>query len=340
MRQQVLGKSGLQVSAVGFGGIPIQRVSEEEAVRVVRRALDLGVTFIDTASGYSDSQRKIGRAIEGRREGLVLATKTGEATKEAALRDVERSRRELGVDTIDLYQLHNVSTEEKWAQVSAPGGALEGLLEARDKGRIAHIGFSSHALDVALELVKESAFETVQFPFNLVTREPGAELIPQVRTHELGFIVMKPLCGGQYHDADLAFKFLNAYPELVPIPGIEREHEIEQIVQIVESGALLEGEDERRAEEVARELGKLFCRRCGYCQPCPQGVPITLAMTFDGMVRRLPLDRMKGGMAQRIAEAADACVQCGACETKCPYALPIMETVRRAGELAREIMDV
>lgn len=336
MRTTTLGKSGVEVSAVGFGGIPIQRLSEADAVRTVRRALDLGVTFIDTASGYTDSQRKIGLAIEGR-ERPILATKTGCTDGKSAMQEVERSRRELGVEKIDLYQLHGVSSEQKWQEMRAPGGALEALLEARDRGWIEHIGYTSHNLEMALELAEEAVFETVQFPFNLVTSEPGEELIPKARQKGLGFIVMKPLCGGQYHNANLAFKFLNGYPDLVPIPGIEREEEIEEIVRIVASGERLCGEEKERAEKVAAELGRLFCRRCGYCQPCPQGVPITRAMIFEGLVNRLPPERVREEVAPGIAEGVDPCVECGECEEKCPYDLPIVETLKRAKALAEEV---
>ncbi|MHC4789086.1 MAG: aldo/keto reductase, partial [Planctomycetota bacterium] len=217
MRQVLLGKSGLKVSAVGFGGIPIQRLSFDEAERVIRRALELGVTFIDTAAAYGDSQRKIGRAIAGRREGLVLASKAYCTSKEELLCEVERSRRELDADVIDLYQLHSVSEPDQWERIRGPGGALAGVLEAREKGHVAHVGFTSHSLDLALELVEESAFETVQFPFNLVTSEPAEELIPRARELGLGFIVMKPLCGGQYDNAGFAFKYLNGFPDIVPI---------------------------------------------------------------------------------------------------------------------------
>jgi uncharacterized protein len=338
MRETVLGKSGLKVSAVGFGGIPIQRISEAQAIAVIHKALDLGVTFFDTAAGYGDSQRKIGKAIAGRREGLVLATKSPQKTRDGILADVERSRQELGVDHIDLYQLHGVSSPDAWEKVRAPGGALEGLVEAREKGWIGHIGYTSHSADVAMTMVDHDLFETVQFPFNLVTIEPAEKLIPMAREQGLGFIVMKPLCGGQYDNADLAFKFLNAYPDLVPIPGIERTEEIEEIVAIVQSGQTLVGEEKARAEKVAAELGKLFCRRCGYCMPCPQGVPITSAMVYESFVNRLPRERIVGDAARNMAAKIDQCVECGQCEKKCPYELPIMETIRRSRDLALSLV--
>jgi predicted aldo/keto reductase-like oxidoreductase len=339
MRTVVLGKSGLEVSAVGFGGIPIMRVSQAEAVRTIHAALDLGVTFLDTAAGYADSQQKIGKAIAGRRDGLVLATKSGQRTREGILADVERARSEMAADCIDLYQLHGVSQPAKWKEMSGPGGALEGLLEAREKGWIAHIGFTSHSLDVATELLDEEVFETVQFPFNMVTREPAESLIPKARANGLGFIAMKPMCGGQYDDAELAFKFLNGYPDVVPIPGIERPEEIEQIAPIVASAAVLEGEELARAEKVAADLGKLFCRRCGYCQPCPEGVPIITAMGFESLLKRLSRERVAAGAARAIVEKAPNCVECGECEKKCPYDLPIIETVKKSLEAARAMVE-
>ncbi len=339
MRTTVLGRTGLEVSAVGFGGIPIQRVSEEEAVRAIHHALELGVSFIDTATGYGDSQRKIGAALSGRRERVVLASKSGHRTKEGILRDVDRSRSELGRDTIDIYQLHGVSDRAKWEAVRAPGGALSGLIEAREKGWIGHIGFSSHSLDFALELVEEGVFETIQFPFNLVTSEPAEELIPKSRKLGLGFIVMKPLCGGQYDDADLAFKYLNGYPDLVAIPGIEKPDEMDEIVRVVDSGATLEGEDKARAEKVASDLGKKFCRRCGYCAPCPNGVPITFpGMIFDSIVKRMPPEAVASGPAKAMVEKGPLCEECGECEAKCPYDLPIIETIKQAVEKAKAIV--
>ncbi len=337
MRKVTLGRSGLEVSAVGFGGIPIMRVPDDEAVAAIHRALDLGVTFLDTAAGYADSQRKIGKAIAGRRDGLVLASKSGQRTAEGILADIDRARSEMGVDCIDLYQLHGVSRREQWEQMRGGGGALEGVLTARERGWVAHVGVTSHSLDLAMELADEAAFETLQFPFNLVTSEPAEALIPKCRRLDVGFIVMKPLCGGQYDDAELAFKYLNGYPDVVAIPGIERPGEIEQIAALVESGAVLEGDDKARAEAIATRLGKVFCRRCGYCMPCPQGVPVQTAMVFEGMVRRLSREKVLAGPGKAVLEKVPECVDCGACEAKCPYELPIREQVKKSLAVAREL---
>ncbi len=336
MRTTTLGKSGLDVSAVGFGGIPIQRLSDEEAVQTLHAALDLGVTFIDTAAGYGDSQRKIGRAIADRRDGLIIATKSGQAGAGEMTADIDRSLSEMGIDCIDLFQFHGVNSAEKWDRIRSEG-ALDAVLEARDAGRIAHIGYTSHSAETALDLAEEELFETVQFPFNLVTTEPAEALIPKAREKGLGFIVMKPLCGGQFDDAELAFEFLNGYPDLVPIPGIQSPAEIEQIAGIVDSGRRLEGERLAEAQRLAEELGKKFCRRCGYCMPCPEGVPITMAMIFPGMLKRMPEEKVRHAQAKAIVEKVPACVECRQCEQRCPYELPIVENLKESLALARSV---
>lgn len=337
MRTTRLGKTGLEVSAVGFGGIPIQRISDDEAATVIHRALQLGVNFIDTAAGYGDSQKKIGRAIHDRRDGLVLASKSPAKTRDEMAADIDRSRREMRTDTIELYQCHCVGSREAWEKITAPGGAMEALEEARQNGWVQHIGVTAHSLETALELVGDPRIETLQFPFNLVTSEPADELIPRCRKHQVGFIVMKPLCGGQYDNANLAFKFLNAYPDLVPIPGIETEAEIEEIAALVAGGQTLTGEEREQAEQIAADLGKLFCRRCGYCMPCPQGVPVQLAMIFGSFLKRMPAERNKT-MARDLIEKIDQCTECRACEQKCPYDLPILETLAQTRRQAEELI--
>jgi len=333
---RILGKTGLEVSAVGFGGIPIMRHDHETAVAIVTTALDAGVTFIDTAIGYGDSHTKIGAAIQGRREGLILATKSGAATKADMHRDIDIALRDLGVDSIDIFQLHGVGAES-WKTIRAEGGALEALIEAKAAGKIDHIGYTSHDVEVAVGMAREPIFETVQFPFNLVAHEPADELIPIAREMNLGFIVMKPMCGGQFDDAELAFKFLNGYPDLVAIPGIENGAEIEEIAHIVASEETLTGDDLTRAQEIIDRLGKVFCRRCGYCQPCPEGIGITTALVFSGLARRFTIDGCRG-IAQSILDNAPKCTECGACIEKCPYDLPIPELIKESRDFAEEFL--
>ncbi len=214
----------------------------------------------------------------------------------------------------------------------------DALLDAKARGHIKHIGFTCHSLSTALTLADEDVFETVQFPFNLVTHEPADELIPKVRANHLGFIVMKPMCGGQFDDAQLAFKFLNSYPDLVAIPGIETAAEIEEIVSVVDSGATLTGDEAARAEEIVQRLGKVFCRRCGYCEPCPQGVPIGTSVLFEGLARRFPND-LGVQIGKGIVEGVPKCTECGQCVDKCPYDLPIPDLIKTGTTAAQAFLE-
>ena len=322
-----LGKTGLEVSRIGFGGIPIQRLAEDEAIKVVQRCLDLGVTFLDTANGYSTSEERIGKAIAGRREQVVIATKTGARDRATAQEHLELSLKRLDTDYIDLWQFHNVSTFEAYEQVLAPNGAMEAAQEALRAGKIRHIGISSHSMDVALKAVPSGHFETIQFPFNFVTNEAATELIPLAQEHDVGFIAMKPMAGGLLDNAVLAIKYLLRFDNVLPDPGIERIEEIEEIVGIVQGPWELTPQEWQDIERIRAQVGTRFCRRCGYCQPCPQGVSIVLIMNLRSFWKRLPAERFSTGWIAGALESAENCIECGECEEKCPYHLPIREMI-------------
>jgi predicted aldo/keto reductase-like oxidoreductase len=322
-----LGKTGLEVSRAGMGGIPIQRPTEDEAVKVIHRALDLGINFIDTAAGYGVSEERIGKALVGRRDQVVIATKSGQRGKAEAAAELERSLERLRTDVIDIWQLHNISSAEAYAQVTSPGGSLEAAQEALQAGKIRHVGLSSHNLDVAIEAVRSGLFETIQFPFNYVTCEPADMLIPLAKAHDVGFIGMKPFAGGLLDNAILSIKYVLQFDSVVPDPGVERVEEIEEIVAIVESGDWqLMPQELQQIEARRAELGTQFCRQCGYCQPCPQEIPISMVMITQGMWKLWPRETFFDWMG-RVIDGARNCVQCGECEEKCPYQLPIREMI-------------
>jgi predicted aldo/keto reductase-like oxidoreductase len=322
-----LGKTELQVTRVGFGGIPIQRPSEEEAIAVVQRCLDLGVNVIDTANAYTNSEERIGKAIAGRREGLVLATKTAARDRKTALEHLELSLERLNVESIDLWQLHNVSSSAAYEQVLGPGGALESAQQALEAGKIRHIGITSHSLDVALKAVASGLFETVQFPFNFVADEPIEKLLPLAVERDVGFIAMKPLGGGMLSDAKLAIKYLLQYEHVVPDPGIERVEEIEEIADIVAGPWELSPQEQQEIERIREEVGVRFCRRCGYCEPCPEGVRISLVMNLPSVWKRMPASRALTGNLSAAIQTGRNCIECGECEEKCPYQLPIRQMI-------------
>jgi len=264
MEKVRLGRTGLMVSRIGFGGIPIQRASEDDAVATVRRCLDLGINFIDTANAYTTSEARIGKAISGRREDLVLATKTGLRDSKGVKEHLKLSLEHLGVESIDLYQLHQVGDSKNMDMVLAPNGTVEVLEEAKAAGKIKHIGVSSHSLDTALELVKTGRFETIQFPFNFITNEAAEKLLPLAKEHDVGFIGMKPLAGGMLDNVTVAFKYLMQFPYVVPIPGVEEIREIEEIVGIIEGPREMTDAELREMQRLRDELGNFVkCSVCG-----------------------------------------------------------------------------
>ncbi|MBM4463160.1 MAG: aldo/keto reductase [Chloroflexi bacterium] len=332
-----LGKTGLMVSRLGFGGIPIQRLGEAEAVLLVKRCLELGINFYDTANAYTTSEGFIGKAIDGRREELVLATKSTSRNPEKVMKHLQLSLERLGVDTIDLYQLHGVDDLETYNSMVASGGMLTTLEKARSQEKIRHIGISSHSLDVAKLAAQSGHFETVQFPFNFVAREAADELIPLCRRNDVGFIAMKPMGGGMLESASLAMKFLMQFPGVHPIVGVDTIEQMEELVRIVEGDLSITPEEQRRMEQIATELGSRYCRHCYYCQPCPQDILICEVMVFPTYLKRsVPAFYLSGWVADNM-EKAQTCTECGECEGRCPFKLPIREMLGDSVALFRKL---
>ena len=331
-----LGKTDLMVTRLGFGGIPIQRLSEEDAVAVVRRCIELGITFLDTANAYTTSEERIGKAVEGKRQELVIATKSGARDRENIEKHLNLSLEHLQTDYIDLYQFHGVSTFEHLKTVLDPKGLRAVVEDAKKAGKIRHIGITSHSMDVAKEAVKTDQFETLMFPFNFITSEPAEELIPLCRKHDVGFINMKPMGGGMLDNATVAFKYLLQFPDIVYIPGIEQTWEIEEIAGIVQGSGQMTPEEEAEMQRLRDELGTRFCRRCEYCQPCPQEIPISTVMNSASFAKRLPPQRMFSGWISEGMERAATCTECGECEEKCPYNLPIREIIAERSQWYQE----
>jgi predicted aldo/keto reductase-like oxidoreductase len=322
-----LGRTNMMVSRLGFGGIPIQRLSEDEAVAVVTRCLDLGITFLDTHTAYTTSEERIGKAIAGRREQVFLATKTMGRTRADLEKHLQLSLKRLNVDYIDLYQIPQVADLKAIDMILSPGGALDVLKEAQSSGVIKHIGVTSHQIDTARALIKTDCFETIQFPFNFVTSEAADELIPLAREHDVGFIAMKPLAGGMLENATIALKYLLQFPDILPIPGIEKPHEIAEICQLLEQPPTMTASEMEEMRRLKEELGTRFCHRCEYCQPCQQGISISGVLTFPSLLKRRKAEDVLAGRISEMMEKAATCLECHECETRCPYHLPIAEMV-------------
>ena len=295
MEKVRFGKSGLMVSKIAFGGIPIQRLGLEEAAEVVRGVIALGVNFIDTANGYTDSEEKIGLAIKGEpRESLVIATKSGARDKKTYLENLDLSLKRLGVDYVDFHQHHGISTPEDSEIIFGENGAHEGMQEAVRAGKVRFPAFSSHSIPLAMGIMRKHDFYMVQIPFNYVDDTAAEEIIPLAKELDMGFIAMKPFGGGLLSDANLSIKYLSQFDSIVPDPGIEKLSEMEEIVRIVESGEKFSPADAAAIEKAKTELGDHWCHRCDYCQPCPQKIRISGVLTVESAIKRMPFDRVKG----------------------------------------------
>ncbi|MDY5540834.1 MAG: aldo/keto reductase [Lachnospiraceae bacterium] len=331
MQYVTLGKTGLKISRMGFGGIPIQRIDREGTKVLMERLLEEGINYIDTARGYTVSEEFLGYALEGIRDRFVLATKSMSRTKEAMAEDIEKSLSNLRTDYIDLYQVHNPNLEQL-EQVISPGGALEALLEAKEAGKIGHIGLTAHSVTVFERALELPWVETIMFPYNIVESQ-GEELMHRCTEKNVGFIDMKPLAGGAIEDASLALRFVCANPDVtVVIPGMYDLAEIEQNLKAVNDETPLTEEERAGFEQVRKELGNNFCRRCNYCAPCAAGINIPGVFLFAGYLERYGLADWAKDRYSSLPVKASACIECGACETRCPYELPIRQMMKRAAE--------
>lgn len=331
MEYVTLGKTGLKVSRLGFGGIPIQRIDAEGTKVLMHKLLDAGINYIDTARGYTVSEEYLGYGLEGIREKFILATKGRGLTRDDMEKDVATSLHNLRTDYIDLYQFHNPSLPDL-EKITAPGGALEALQAAKKNGSVRHIGITAHSAEVFAKALELDWVETVMFPYNIVENQ-GAELIQRCREKNVGFICMKPLAGGAIEDATLALRYIVQNPCVsVVIPGMASPEELRQNLSAASDRRPLTEQEQEKIELLRKELGTQFCRRCNYCAPCTVGIAIPQLFVLEGYLTRYGLadwakDRYAGTKVK-----ASACVECGACEGRCPYHLPIREMMKRVAE--------
>ena len=332
MEYRILGKCGLKISRLGFGGIPIQKIDPEGTRALIRELVAAGVNFIDTARGYTVSEEYLGYALEGVRDRFVLATKSTSRTKEAMAKDIDTSLERLRTDYIDLYQMHNPSARELEVAI-APGGALEALIEAKEAGKIGHIGITLHSLELFERALELDWVETVMFPYNIVETQ-GEELIKRCAEKNIGFICMKPLAGGAIEDARCALRFVVSNPAVtVVIPGMADSKEIAKNVDAVADTSPLSAEEIKQIEEIKSALGTNFCRRCNYCAPCAVGISIPAVLLFEGYYSRYNLKEWALQRYATLDKKASDCIECGACESRCPYELPIRSMLKRAAEV-------
>lgn len=313
-----LGKTGITVEKNSFGALPIQRVSKEYAVTLLRKAYHAGVTFFDTARYYTDSEEKVGEAFAGIREQVYIATKTGAVTVEGFWKDLHTSLEKLQTDYIDIYQFHNPAFCPK------PGdgtGLYEAMLEAKEKGMIRHIGITNHRLHVAHEAVESGLYETLQFPFCYLATDRDIALVEACKNADMGFIAMKALSGGLITNSAAAYAYLAQFDNVLPIWGVQRESELDEFLSYIENPPVMTEELAAVIEKDRRELSGEFCRGCGYCMPCPVGIEINNCARMSLMIRRAPSAAQLTGEMQAKMKLIEKCLHCGQCKSKCPYGL-------------------
>ena len=321
-----LGSTNIELNRVGFGGIPIQRITQEDTNLVINELINQGINFIDSARGYTVSEEYIGNAIEGKRDKFILATKSMSRSCDDMIRDVNISLNNFKTEYIDLYQLHNLKPDE-YDGIFDDDMAYEALLKCKEEGKIKHIGITSHSIDTIKKAVNSGNFDTIQFPYNIV-EDQADEIFKEANKNGIGIIVMKPLAGGAIDNAKLAIKYILSKDYIdVVIPGMD------SVNQVIENTSVLNNlnitdEENLEIKDIIEKLGNRFCRRCEYCMPCPVGINIPMNFLLEGYYSRYNLKEWSKDRYKSLDVNASNCIECGKCESKCPYELPIREMLK------------
>ena len=334
MSQVTLGTTNITVNKNGFGALPVQRVSVEDAGRLLKKAFDNGITFFDTARAYTDSEEKIGRALNSVRDQIYIATKTAAKTAEGFWKDLETSLSLLKTDYIDIYQFHNPAFCPK------PGdgtGLYEAITEAKAQGKVRHIGITNHRLAVAQEAIDSGLYEVLQFPFCYLASEKDLAIVRQCKEKNMGFIAMKALSGGIITNSAAAYAYLDQFDHVLPIWGVQRERELNEFIGYVDNPPVMTEEIKAIIDRDRKELSGNFCRGCGYCMPCPAGIEIINCARMSLMIRRAPVAAQLTPESQEKMKKIEECLHCGQCSSKCPYNL---DTPRLLEENYKDYMEI
>ncbi len=313
-----LGSTGICVNKNGFGALPIQRISKDAAVSLVRRAYDGGMRFFDTARFYTDSEEKLGEAFAGIRGQVFLATKTTALTEKEFWKDLETSLGNLKTEYVDLYQFHNPPFCPRPGDGS---GLYEAMRKAKEQGKVRHIGITNHRLQVAHEAIDSGLYETLQFPFCYLSTEHELELVEKCRAANMGFLAMKGLSGGLLTNSAAAYAYMSQFEHVLPIWGIQRENELDEFLSYIKNPPEMTEEMRAVIEKDKEELGSDFCRACGYCMPCPVGIEINTCARMSQLIRRSPSHLQLTPEVQEKMKKVEECRHCGACKKKCPFGL-------------------
>jgi predicted aldo/keto reductase-like oxidoreductase len=330
-----LGSTGITVNKNGFGALPIQRISTEDAVKLVRRAYEGGMTFFDTARSYTDSEEKLGLAFEGMRDKVFIASKSPSKDAEGFWKDLDTTLKNLKTDHVDIYQFHN----PPFCPLPGDGtGLYEAALEAKKKGMIRHIGITNHRLHVANQAIDSGLYETLQFPFSYVSGEKELELVKKCKEKNMGFIAMKGLSGGLLTNYKACYAFEAQFDNVLPIWGIQREEELDQWLSCITNPPQMTEEIKAEIEKDRKELCGDFCRSCGYCMPCTVGIEILNCARMSQLIRRSPSAQYLEPEWQKKMRMINNCIECGKCMNRCPYNLNIPKLLRKNLEDYEEIL--
>ncbi|MBR6316737.1 MAG: aldo/keto reductase [Lachnospiraceae bacterium] len=335
MKQVTLGSTKITVEKNAFGALPIQRISQTEAVKLLRKAYDGGIRFFDTARWYTDSEIKVGEAFEGMRSKVYIATKTGAQDADQFWKDLETSLTNLRTDYLDIYQFHNP------AFCPQPGdgtGLYEAMLKAKEQGKVRHIGITNHRLAVAGQAIESGLYETLQFPFSYLADEKEIELVSLCKKADMGFIAMKALSGGLIANSAAAYAFLAQFDNVLPIWGIQRERELDEFLSYIDNPPAMTQEILDLIEREKKELSGDFCRGCGYCMPCPAGIEINNCARMALMLRRAPAKAWLSEEWQAKMKRIENCVGCGKCKSKCPYGLDTPNLLKKNYEDYKKVL--
>ncbi|OPJ54990.1 aldo/keto reductase [Alkalithermobacter paradoxus] len=326
-----LGKTQFEINRVGFGGIPIQRITKEETKKLIQKCKEEGINFIDTARGYTVSEEYIGYSIKEDKDYWIIATKSMSRDYNSMKNDIETSLKNLGRDYIDLYQIHNLK-EDEYEKIFSENGAYKALEEAKKEGKIREIGITSHSVSSIEKGLEYDKFSTIQFPYNIVENQ-GEKALIKAKEKNIGTIIMKPLAGGALDNAKLALKYILSKEFVdVVIPGMDNINQVIENVKVGNEKNVLTESEMNEINKIKNELGSRFCRRCGYCLPCTENINIPMQFLLEGYYSRYNLKEWALDRYNSLGNGASTCTKCGACERKCPYNLPIRDMLKEVAK--------
>ena len=335
-----LGRTGLVVSKLGLGGIQLTKISTDQAIQVITTGLNLGVTFLETARGYGDSEEKIGKAIKGRRDKVVIATKAGAKSAKEIQQRIEESLKALDTDYVDLYQYHGCDTKEAYENITKTGSVLEGMLKSKEQGKIKAVGFSSHQLELALEIIDDDVFDSAQLPISFMNVENHQKgLFEKAKQRDIGLIAMKPFGGGRLSNAKLCMAYQLSLDNVAATVGVETCQQVRELVELTENPPVLTESDRDEMERIRKELGTRFCRACNYCQPCPQDIKIYQVLWLPVYINQLTIDKVLTKETIELVRYAANCNECRECEKRCPFDLKIVDGLKYSRDFMENLIS-